>query len=221
MEKKISLCEAAEALKSSTEWKKATDQFIALQKQWKEIGAVPRKKSEQLWKRFRAACDEFFAERDKNAKPENDFYGNLKAKQRLIEEIKAYVLTGDAAADQEAMKAFQARWQEIGFVPFKEKDKVAQAYKAALQEKFPAPERGARRGRGSRTPLSEKDRLIQKYNQLEQDIVTYENNIGFFSMSKNSEPLIKQMQERIDAAKAELKALAEQIRVLDAAEEQE
>ena len=221
MEKKISLCEAAEALKSSTEWKKATDQFIALQKQWKEIGAVPRKKSEQLWKRFRAACDEFFAERDKNAKPENDFYGNLKAKQRLIEEIKAYVLTGDAAADQEAMKAFQTRWQEIGFVPFKEKDKVAQAYKAALQEKFPAPERGARRGRGSRAPLSEKDRLIQKYNQLEQDIVTYENNIGFFSMSKNSEPLIKQMQERIDAAKAELKALAEQIRVLDAAEEQE
>ena len=221
MEKKISLCEAAEALKSSTEWKKATDQFIALQKQWKEIGAVPRKKSEQLWKRFRAACDEFFAERDKNARPENDFYGNLKAKQRLIEEIKAYVLTGDAAADQEAMKAFQARWQEIGFVPFKEKDKVSQAYKAALQEKFPAPERGARRGRGGRAPLSEKDRLIQKYNQLEQDIVTYENNIGFFSMSKNSEPLIKQMQERIDAAKEELKALSEQIRVLNAAEEQE
>ena len=220
MEKKVALCEAAEALKSSTEWKKATDQFIALQKQWKEIGAVPRKKSEQLWKRFRAACDEFFAERDKNAKPENDFYGNLKAKQRLVEEIKAYVLTGDAAADQEAMKAFQARWQEIGFVPFKEKDKVAQAYKAALQEKFPAPERGARRTRGGRQ-ISEKERLIQKYNQLEQDIVTYENNIGFFSMSKNSEPLIKQMQERIVAAKEELNALAEQIRVLNASEEQE
>ena len=221
MEKKISLCEAAEALKSSTEWKKATDQFIALQKQWKEIGAVPRKKSEQLWKRFRAACDEFFAERDKNAKPENDFYGNLKAKQRLIEEIKAYVLTGDAAADQEAMKAFQARWQEIGFVPFKEKDNIAKAYKEAIQEKFPAKERNARRGRGSRPQLSEKDRLIQKYNQLEQDIVTYENNIGFFSMSKNSEPLIKQMQDRIAAAKTELTDLAEQIRVLNAAEEQE
>ena len=100
LEKKIALCEAAEALKTSTEWKKATDQFIALQKQWKEIGAVPRKRSEQLWKRFRAACDEFFAERDKNAKAENDFYGNLKAKQRLIEEIKAYVLIGDVAADR-------------------------------------------------------------------------------------------------------------------------
>ncbi len=221
LEKKIALCEAAEALKTSTEWKKATDQFIALQKQWKEIGAVPRKRSEQLWKRFRAACDEFFAERDKNAKPENDFYGNLKAKQRLIEEIKAYVLTGDEAADRDAMKNFQTRWQEIGFVPFKEKESIAQAYKSALQEKFPANDRGARRARGGRQQLSEKDRLIQKYNQLEQDIVTYENNIGFFSMSKNSEPLIKQMQERIDAAKAELKALAEQIRVLDAAEEQE
>ena len=221
LEKKISLCEAAEALKSSTEWKKATDQFIALQKQWKEIGAVPRKKSEQLWKRFRAACDEFFAERDRNAKPENDFYGNLKAKQRLVEEIKAYVLTGDEAADREAMKAFQTRWQEIGFVPFKEKDNISQAYKSALQDKFPANDRTPRRGRGARQPLSEKDRLIQKYNQLEQDIVTYENNIGFFSMSKNSEPLIRQMQGRIEEAKAELNALAEQIRVLNSAEEQE
>ena len=87
MEKKLSLIEQAEALKDSKEWKKTTEALIALQKQWKEIGAVPRKKSEQLWKRFRAACDEFFNERDKNAKPENDFYGNLKAKKALVEEI--------------------------------------------------------------------------------------------------------------------------------------
>ncbi len=220
LEKKISLCEAAEMLKSSTEWKKATDQFINLQKQWKEIGAVPRKKSEQLWKRFRAACDEFFAERDRNAKPENDFYGNLKAKQRLIEEIKSYVLTGDDAADHEAMLAFQKRWQEIGFVPFKEKDNVAQAYKSAMNAKFPNTSRQGRRSRGGKQ-LSEKDRLIQKYNQLEQDIVTYENNIGFFSMSKNSEPLIKQMQQRIEEAKVELSSLAEQIRTLNDAEEHE
>ena len=218
LDKKIALCEAAEELKTSTDWKKTTDQLIALQKQWKEIGAVPRKKSEQLWKRFRAACDEFFAERDKQAKPENDFYGNLKAKQRLIEEIKAYVLVGNGD-DTEAMHAFQKRWQEIGFVPFKEKDNIAQAYKAALQEKFPSGGRGQRKGRGGRPQLSEKDKLIQKYNQLEQDVVTYENNIGFFSMSKNSEPLIKQMQERIVAAKAELKSLAEQIRVLTETEE--
>ena len=218
LEKKIALCEEAEALKTSTEWKKTTDQFIALQKQWKEIGPVPRKKSELLWKRFRAACDEFFAERDKQAKPENDFYGNLKAKQRLIEEIKAYELKGDES-DAAAMQEFQKRWQEIGFVPFKEKDNVAKAYKEALQAKFPAPGRSnARKGRGGRPALSEKDRLIQKYNQLEQDIVTYENNIGFFSMSKNAEPLIKQMQDRIAEAKNELNSLADQIRALNEAE---
>jgi hypothetical protein len=216
LERKIALCEEAEALKTSTEWKKATDQFIALQKQWKEIGAVPRKKSDMLWKRFRAACDEFFAERDKNAKPENDFYGNLKAKQALIAEIKAYELKGDGS-DAEAMQEFQKRWQEIGFVPFKEKDSIAKAYKDALNEKFP---RGQRRG-GAKAPKSEMERLIMKYNQLEQDVVTYENNIGFFSMSKNAEPLIKQMQERIAQAKAELNELAAQIRQLKEAENQE
>ena len=220
LERKIALCEEAEQLKSSTEWKKATDQFINLQKQWKEIGAVPRKKSEQLWKRFRAACDEFFAERDKNAKPENDFYGNFKAKQRLIEEIRAYELKGDDS-DAAAMQEFQKKWNEIGFVPFKEKDKVAQAYKDAMA-RFPSPNRGGnRRGRGGKPQLSEKEHLIQKYNQLEQDVVTYENNIGFFSMSKNSEPLIRQMQERIAQVKEELKSIASQIQALNAAEEQE
>ena len=218
LEKKVALCEAAEALKTSTDWKKTTDQFISLQKQWKEIGAVPRKKSELLWKRFRAACDEFFAERDKQAKPENDFYGNLKAKQALIEEIRAYELKGDAS-DQEAMRQFQARWQEIGFVPFKEKEKVGQAYKEAISKKFP---KEPRRGRTqAKTQKSEKEILIQKYNQLEQDIITYENNIGLFSMSKNSEPLIKQMQERIAQAKVELNDLAAQIRALKEAETQE
>ena len=217
LEKKIALCEAAEALKSSTEWKKATDQFINLQKQWKEIGTVPRKKSEALWKRFRAACDEFFAERDKNAKPENDFYGNLKAKQRLIEEIKAYELKNDES-DVEAMHEFQKRWQEIGFVPFKEKDNVAQAYKEAMA-KFSAGGRGRKARGAAKSPKSEKERLIMKYNQLEQDIVTYENNIGFFSMSKNAAPLIKQMEDRIAQAKEELKALAAQIRELSETEE--
>ena len=218
LDKKIALCEAAEALKTSTDWKKTTDQFISLQKQWKEIGAVPRKKSELLWKRFRAACDEFFAERDKQAKPENDFYANLKAKQAIIQEVRAYELKGDGS-DQDAMRQFQARWQEIGFVPFKEKDKVAQAYKEAIQAKFPKEPRRPRAA--AKAPKSEKEVLIQKYNQLEQDVITYENNIGFFSMSKNSEPLIKQMQERIAQAKVELNALAAQIRALKEAETQE
>lgn len=228
MEKKLSLIEQAEALKDSKEWKKTTEALIALQKQWKEIGAVPRKKSEQLWKRFRAACDEFFNERDKNAKPENDFYGNLKAKKALVEEINEYALSGDAAADREAARAFADRWQGIGFVPFKEKDAIQASYTEAMKAKFPdfSP-RGPRQGGGnagrcggSRKPLSEKDRLVQQYNKLQQDIDTYENNIGFFSTSKNSAPLIQKMQERIDAAKQELKDLEAKIRKAEESEEE-
>ena len=216
LEKKIAICEQAEQLKTSTDWNKTSDQLISLQKQWKEIGAVPRKKSELLWKRFRAACDEFFAERDKHAKPENDFYGNLKAKQRLIEEMQAYGLKGDET-DAAALADFQNRWNEIGFVPFREKDNVAKAYKEAVS-RFPS--RSARRsGRPSRPQLSEKDRLIQRYHALEQDVVTYENNIGFFSMSKNAEPLIRQMQEKIEKSKEELRNLAAKIKALKEAEE--
>ena len=231
MEKKISLCEAAEALKSSTEWKKATDQFINLQKQWKEIGAVPRKKSEQLWKRFRAACDEFFAERDKNARPENDFYGNLKAKQRLIEEIKAYVLTGDAAADQEAMKAFQARWQEIGFVPFKEKEKVQKEFNPALDMHFADIRslEGEKKlnkfrrmvaevknsGKGDRGLRFEREKLLLKYRKMEQDIATLENNMGFFARTKNADSMIADVKKKISIAKEELARIEEKIRIID------
>ena len=207
----------------STEWKKTTEALIALQKQWKEIGAVPRKRSEQLWKRFREACDTFFEARDKNAKPENDYYGNLKAKRALVEEIRAFELPegGDALA---AAQEFLSRWQSIGFVPFKEKENIQNAFSEAMQAKFPDFQiRGSRpsggRGPAQRKPLSEKDRLVQEYNKLQQDIDTYENNIGFFSASKNSEPLIKQMQERIEAAKLELKALEEKIRQAEASEE--
>lgn len=212
MLKKLDIIKQAEELKSSTDWKKTTDQFIALQKQWKEIGAVPRKKSEQLWKRFRAACDEFFDEKSKNAKPENDFYGNLKAKKALIDEIAAYV-PEEGADLAEAMRGFQNRFNEIGFVPFKEKDNVAKAFKEAMQAKFPEfgqRHNASRRGEGK--PRSAHDSLVQQYHTLQQDIITYENNIGFFASSKNSEPLIRQMRERIEAAKAELKDLEARIR---------
>ena len=226
MEKKLSLIEQAEALKTSTDWKKTTDQLIALQKQWKEIGAVPRKKAEQRGKRFRAACDEFFAERDRQAKPENNFYANLKAKKALIEEIRAFS-SDDPQLLKDAAQSFSERWKAIGFVPFKEKDAIAAAYREAMEAKFPGYDLSGRRGdrqqpgrqRGQRAPLSEKDRLVQKYNSLQQDIDTYENNIGFFAASKNAETLIAQMQERIDAAKKELKDLEARIRTLEESQE--
>ena len=213
LEKKQAIIEQAEALKSSTEWKKTADQLIALQKQWKEIGAVPRKKSEQLWTRFRAACDEFFANRDANSGGENDYYGNLKSKKRLIEEVRAYQCSEDDAANAAQMRSFNEKWQAIGHVPFKEKDKINDEFRTAMHEKFPlfAKQRGqANQGHSAKNP---KDSLIAKYNALQQDVVTYENNIGFFAASKNSAPLIQQMQQKIDDAKAELRRLEEKIRL--------
>lgn len=219
LEKKISLCEAAEALKSSTEWKKASEQFIELQKQWKEIGAVPHKKSEQIWKRFRAACDEFFAERDKNNVRPDDYHRNLRLKQAIIKEIEAYQNV-DADTDAKALADFRQKWQEIGFVPFKEKEKVAEAYKAAVRAKFGVEPAAEKRGvRGGRPQRSEKEMLIDKFTKLQQDIATCENNIGFFTAGKNSGGLIDQMRRRIDDAKAELAKLADKIRNLDTTQE--
>ena len=212
--RKLAICEQAEALKDSTDWKATADTLIDLQKQWKEIGAVPRQKSDALWKRFRAACDSFFEARDKQPKDANDYYGNLKAKQRLIAEINAYELSGDAEADAEAGSKFSESWQAIGFVPFKEKDRIAQAYREAMA-KFNAGRGASRRQRPERAPMTEKERLVKKYNQLEQDIVTYENNLGFFARSKNAEPLIRQMEERIAKAKEELRSLEAEIRSME------
>ena len=224
LEKKMAIIAEAEQLKDSTDWKATGDRFIELQKQWKEIGAVPRKKSEQIWKRFRAACDAFFTARDNRPDGPGSLGANLAAKKALIESIKAYVPV-DAETDAAAAKDFAAKWNEIGFVPFKEKDKIQAEYREALQAKFPdfggrRHERGASRG-GERRPLSEKDKLKEQFNALQQEILTYENNIGFFGLSKGAEKLKAQMQERIDAAKAKLEELKAQIRAKEQEETQE
>ena len=224
--KKMAIVEEAESLKDSTDWKATGDRLIELQKQWKEIGAVPRKKSEQIWKRFRSACDAFFSARDARPDGQGNFGANLAAKKALIEQINAYV-NADAAADAAAAKEFAQKWDAIGFVPFKEKEAVTAAYKEAMQAMFPGF--GSRRreagrrdsGRPERRPLSEKDRLKEQFAQLQQEIQTYENNIGFFGLSKGAEKLKAQMQERIDAAKAKLEDLKAQIRAKEAEETQE
>ena len=226
LEKKMAIIEEAESLKDSTDWKATGDRLIELQKQWKEIGAVPRKKSEQIWKRFRAACDAFFTARDNRPAGPGNLAGNLAAKKALLEEIKAYV--PDAEKDEAARKEFAEKWNAIGFVPFKEKDAVQAAYRDAMEEKFPGfgtrgrRENGRREGgRAERRPLTETDRLKEQFNQLQQEIQTYENNIGFFGLSKGAEKLKAQMQERIDAAKAKLEDLKARIRAKEAEEVKE
>lgn len=218
-ERKLAIVEKAEALKDSTEWKKTTDALIQLQKEWKEIGAVPRKKAEALWKRFRAACDEFFARKEENAKSESGIRENLRAKKTLVEEIKAMEPSEDKSLMKDLLQSFQEKWNAIGFVPFREKDAINKAYRDAIAEKFGELLGGGRSSRQSsrknapksQRPLSEKDKLIQQYNRLQQEAQTCENNIGFFAASKNAEALISQMQEKIDGYRKELKELEAKI----------
>jgi hypothetical protein len=218
LEKKMAIIAEAESLKTSTDWKATGERLIELQKQWKEIGAVPRKKSEQIWKRFRAACDEFFTARDNRPSGPGNLGANLEAKKALIEQIKAW------DGDPTEASVFQEKWNSIGFVPFKEKDAITAAYREAMAEKFPGfggrgPRRQGGQNRGQeRKPLTEKDKLKEQFNALQQEIQTYENNIGFFGLSKGAEKLKAQMQEKIDAAKQRLEELKLKIRSIETEE---
>ena len=227
MDKKVKLCEQAEALKDSTDWKKTSEAFIELQKQWKETGPVSRRKSEQIWKRFRAACDEFFNNRDKQASEQaNEYSANLAAKKALIEEVSAFQPTGNRDEDFTALKDMQARWNAIGFVPFKMKAKIQAEFKKVIDAQFDAvkgsssAERGRHRfsdaaGRGEISFRSERDKLVQAYTKKEQEIATWSNNMGFFSKSKNAEALLEELNKKIEIAKQELVDLENQIKEYD------
>ena len=228
MEKKTALCEQAEAVMDSTDWKKTTDYLISLQKQWKEVGPVSRKKSDQIWARFRAACDHFFDNKEKNfGGIDPQYVDNLHAKQAVVSDIQAYVPSGDASADMKAASEFADRWNAVGFVPFKEKEKIMEQYRSAMADKFPdfrisGGNARPAKGRGQRVENSavhrERERLLQKFRKLESEIATYENNIGFFASSRNADALIKEFNKKIDAAKAELVELEAKIHRLDSEE---
>jgi hypothetical protein len=221
--RKVELCEKAEALKDSTDWKKTSDDYIELQKQWKEIGPVSRKKSEQVWKRFRAACDAFFENRDKHFGSVNSEQSeNLEKKRAIIDEVRAYE-AGDKDDAREAMRDFQERWNAIGFVPFKEKARVQDAFRKAMNEKFGEfRDSGSRfAAKAERAVRSERDRLVQKFMKKEQEIATWENNMGFFAASKNADALLEELHKKIDIAKQELAQLEEEIKEFDRQHEQE
>lgn len=223
LEKKIALCEKAEALKESTDWKKTADELVELQKQWREIGPVSRKKSEQIWKRFRAACDEFFNNRDKQQKDkDSQFNENLTKKLSIIDEIKSFVDDGTKDA-KEALRDFQERWNAIGYVPFRDKTRVQDSFKSAISEKFgDLREAGSRAyGKAEKAVRTERERLVQKFLKKEQDIATWENNMGFFSKSKNAEALLEELNKKIDVAKQELAELEQKIKDFDKQNEQE
>ena len=225
---KNELCEQAEALSVSEDWKHATDELIALQTKWKQVGPVARRHSDAIWKRFRAACDKFFerkAEHFSSIDSEHD--ENLKLKQALLEEMRAADVK---AGGFDLIKDFQRRWSQIGFVPIKQKDALQKEYKTIVDGMFGvlrSSERDRSMNRfkervqnmkGGKELRSEREKLFNKVRQMEQDIATLENNIGFFSKSKNAETLIADVREKIERTKRDMQQIIEKIKLIDAQE---
>ena len=231
LEKKKNLCEKAEALKDSIDWKVTSDTLIQIQKEWKTIGPVPKKFSDSIWKRFIAACDYFFEQKEKNAPSQkNEEQRNLTAKKELIEQIEAIT---PEMSDEEAIKLVReltAKWNETGHVPFKEKDKVYKSWHDAVDAQMERLhiDKSNRRlnnfqhnledmsGKSQGKVLHERERLLRQFDALTSEIKTSENNIGFFTTSKSSgNGLLDSMNKKIEELKEERDLIYQKIKMID------
>ena len=228
--KKKALCEQAEALKDSTEWKETSDKLIALQKEWKTIGPVSRKDSDIIWKRFVGACDYFFDQKNKNASNQRTIeQDNLKQKEVLLEELKEFDISAPDAIDK--LHEYISRFNQIGHVPFKEKDKIYKTFHSLIDEyfeqlKIDKSERKIESFRNtisemaSNAPkskiLNERDRLMRTYERIKAELQTYENNIGFLSVSsKGGNNLLKEMERKVEKLKEDMNLVIKKIETID------
>ncbi len=229
---KTELCIQAEGMKESTEWKKTTDSFIKIQKRWKEIGPVPRKHSDIVWKRFRSACDYFFEQKNKFfSKMDESQEENLNLKKALIEEVKQFVTSDDAEANFKKLQQFQHRWNEIGHVPIAEKETVNQEFRNIINkhfdslnmdefnkniQKFKNKLENYKSDSGAYDRINvERNKIIAKIKQLENDITLWENNIGFFAKSKKSDALIRDFNHKIETNKKNIELLNKKLDMID------
>ena len=213
LEKKIALCERAEALQSSTEWKETTNKLVELQKEWKTIGAVPYKQSDSIWKRFNAACDVFFDAKKKLFKDQKrEELDNLDKKKEIIEKIQTLQIADDHKAAEAQLRQLINDYAAVGHVPFKEKDNLYKSYRAAIDEKFDAL-KAAGNAASSSNPKSEKAKLQRQKASLELDIATYENNMGFLK-TPGSASLRDSIQNKIDSMKKDLKVINQKLAAL-------
>lgn len=227
--KKIELCEKAEALKDSTEWKKTTDALIALQKEWKTVGPVVKKHSDAVWKRFIAACDAFFEEKKKqNVNVHSVEHENLKQKKDIIAQINSILENKETEDAPNKVRELMKKWQDVGHVPYKEKDKVYAEYKAAIDKAFEQLDMKAKKARMANFANSinqmsdtgkvyhERERLVRAYEMKSQELKTYENNLGFFNaQSKSGNSLVKEMERKIANIKEEIAMLEQKIKLID------
>lgn len=230
LEKKIALCEKAEAIKDSTDWKKTTDEFIALQKEWKTIGAVAKKHSDVVWKRFLAACDYFFEEKKKKTSGVRQTeQANLKLKKEIIAKLGEITEETPREEAVKQVKDLMAQWQQVGHVPYREKDKVYEAYRAKVDELYKLLDMRGSQARmanfeenvsgmkGDENKLyRERERLMRSYEMKRNELNTYENNLGFFnSKSKSGDSMLRELERKIQRIKEELVTLEQKIKVID------
>ncbi len=230
LEKKTALCERAEALKDSTDWRKTGDEFVALQKEWKTIGPVDKKYSDAVWKRFLEACDYFFEQRKKaTSGTRKSEHANLKAKHEIIESLKAIDENLKREDAVKKVRELMAQWQQVGHVPFKEKDKVYEAYRAVVNELYDKLDMKENRaqmanfansieeiGNDENRLYRERERLTRAYEQKRNELKTYENNLGFFNVkSKGGNSLLHDTERKMQRIKDELASLQEKIKIID------
>ena len=229
--RKQELVEKAQALKDSTDWKKTSDKLIALQKEWKTIGMVPKRLGDQLWEDFLAACNHFFEARNAvHADERNEERENLAKKNEIIEKLKQ-LAEGAVENLQEEMRKLTDEFNSIGHVPFKEKDKMFKEYHETLDKLYKTLNIKASNRRmdnfrnnlkkvvqrGENAIDNERGRLVRRFEQLRQDINTYENNLGFLSISsKKGNNLIDDMNRRVQKLKDELEEIKQKIKTIDA-----
>ena len=231
LEKKQELVKKAQQLADSTDWKKTGDKIIALQKEWKTVGVVPRKQGELLWKDFLDACNKFFEARNKaNAGTRNTEHSNLAKKREVVAKLKD-LLENPVENVQQALQKLTEEYNSIGHVPFKEKDNIYKEYHAVLDKIYKDLHISNAKRRldnfksnlknvaekGSDALDNERGRLLRRYDQLRSEITTYENNLGFFNTaSKKGNSLVEEMNRKIEKLKADLEMVKQKIKAIDA-----
>ena len=226
LEKKRALCEQAEALKDSTDWKATSEILSKLQKDWKKIGPVSKKYSEPIWKRFVSACDYFFDQKAKATSSQKSVeHANLEKKKTIIAQLEE--INKDEVPDSEtSIRNLMKEWNSIGHVPFKDKDKIYKQYRSVVDELFDKLNLSAseKKLNSFKTSISgkennlyrEREKLVRAYDNMKAEIKTYENNLGFLtSASKKGNNLVSEMNRKVEKLKADLELISKKIAVID------
>ena len=233
LQRKIALAERAEALKDSTDWKKTTEELTRLQKEWKTIGSVSKKYSDAVWNRFISACDYFF-EQKKNmfAGQKSEEQANLAAKLELIEQIESIPEDADPAEALKTVKELQEKWNSIGFVPFKEKDKIYKRFIASVDKWYDSYRQGvsdrrisafkdnidriaSKDGNAVNGLYRERDKVVKMYESMKSELATYENNMSFLNVSSKNSSFMQEINKKIEKLKSDIKLAEEKLAAID------